>query len=115
MALAPGLARATSETTLRVRIEATELDKKILLEKLNDNGKSRHLKFAPADSDFDYKIVFATYQEEPPSGGTRSGAEVTVYDKNGESLFTFKREQRLTDTGAANAAAKEIIKRLREL
>jgi uncharacterized caspase-like protein len=42
---------ASADTTLHVRIEATELDKKLLLEKLNGNGKSHHLKFAAADTD----------------------------------------------------------------
>jgi len=116
LALAPGVARAgAGETTWRVRIEATELDKKVLLEKLNDNGKSHHLKFTAADDGYDYRIVFGTYQEEPPQGGRRSGAEVTVYNNKGETLFTFRRDQRITDTGATNAVAKEIIKRLREL
>jgi hypothetical protein len=114
VAIVPSIARA-ADTTYRVRIEATELDKKLLLEKLNDNGKSHHLKFVGADDGYDYRIVFGTYQEEPPQGGRRSGAEVTVYNSKGETLFTFRRDQRITDTGATNAVAKEIIKRLREL
>ena len=115
-ALAPVVARpVTADTTLHVRIEATELDRKLLIEKLNDNGKSHHLKFAAADDGFDYRIVFETFQEETPTGNRRSGAHVTVYDKQGNTLFAFTREQRLTDTGATNAVAKEIIKRLREL
>lgn len=115
LALAPTPARPATDTTLRVRIEATELDKKILLEKLNDNGKSHHLKFEPADDAFDYRIVFETYQEQTPTGNRRSGAHVTFYDKQGNSLFAFTREQRITDSGATNAVAKEIIKRLNEL
>ena len=115
LTLAPASTPAAPDTTLQVRIEATELDKKILLEKLNDNGKSRHLKFAPADGEFDYRIVFENFQEETPTGNRRSGAHVAVYDKQGNSLFSFTREQRITDTGATDAVAKEIIKRLREL
>jgi hypothetical protein len=45
----------------------------------------------------------------------RSGACVTVFDKRGNTLFAFTREQRITDSGATNAVAKEIIKRLNEL
>ena len=111
--LASAPARA-ADTTYRVRIESTELDKKLLLEKLNDNGKSHHLIFV-ADDAFDYRIVFETYQEQTPQGNRRSGAHVTVYDKQGRDLFAFTREQRITDSGATNAVAKEIIKRLREL
>jgi hypothetical protein len=115
-ALAPALVRAAAaDTTVRVRIEATELDKKILLEKLNDNGKSHHQVFVAADDGFDYRIVFETYQEQTPTGNRRSGAHVTVYDKQGHDLFSFTREQRITDSGATNAVAKEIIKRLHDL
>jgi hypothetical protein len=115
--LAPGIARAAvaADTTVLVRLEGTELDSKLLLEKLNDNGKSHHLKFAAADQDYDYRIVFETYQEQTPTGNRRSGAHVTVYDKQGKALFSFTREQRLTDSGATIAVAKEIIKRLREV
>ncbi len=40
---------------------------------------------------------------------------VTVFDDQGNSLFSFTREQRITDSGSTNAVAKEIIKRLHEL
>jgi len=30
-------------------VEATELDEKLLLEKLNDNGKDHHVKFVVTD------------------------------------------------------------------
>jgi len=114
-AVFPGIARAAADSTLRVRIEATELDKKLLLEKLNDNGKSHHMLFAAIDEGFDYRIVFETFQEETPQGNRRSGARVTVFDKQGATLFSFNRLQRYTDSGATNAVAKEIIKRLHEL
>jgi len=116
LAITPGIARAaTADTTLQVRVEGTELDKKLLLEKLNDNGKSHHLKFAAADDGFDYRIVFETFQEETPNGSRRSSAHVTVFDKQGKTLFDFTRQSRITDSGATNAVAKEIIKRLHEL
>ena len=41
-----------------------------------------------------------------------SGAEAKVYDSQDNLLFDFTRETHYTDTGAANATAKEIVKRL---
>jgi hypothetical protein len=38
-----------------------------------------------------------------------------VFDAKGSELFSFNRDGRKTDAGAANATAKEIIKRLRQL
>jgi hypothetical protein len=38
-----------------------------------------------------------------------------VFDTKGAELFNFNRDGRKTDSGAANATAKEIIKRLRVL
>ncbi|HXM09074.1 MAG TPA: hypothetical protein VN946_03900 [Terriglobales bacterium] len=49
------------------KIEATELDRKMLLSKLNENGKDRDqvrnvMKFELVDADYDYRIVFTTDQ-----------------------------------------------------
>jgi hypothetical protein len=38
-----------------------------------------------------------------------------VFDAKGAELFEFNRDGRKTDEGAANATAKEIIKRLQKL
>jgi hypothetical protein len=108
----------TAQQPLKVTIEGTELDRKTLIEKLNDHGASHHLKFELVDHDFDYRIVFGTGQ-----GGVMtaygsvnsSGANVSVFDAKGSELFEFKREGRWTDAGATNAGAKEIIKRLLKL
>jgi len=116
LAAAPSLAQVPpKEATLRVRVEATELDKNLLLEKLNDNGKDHHMAFEPTSGPWEYRIVFRTYQLIAPDGGRRSGARAIVYAKNGKELFNFSRDMRVTDSGATNAVAKEIIKRLREL
>ena len=103
---------------LKVKIESTDLDRKTLVEKLNDHGASRHLKFELADQDFDYRIVFGTGQGPVITtyGSINSSGAVTqVFDAKGSELFEFKREGRWTDNGATNAAAKEIIKRLLKL
>jgi hypothetical protein len=109
---------AMGQQPLKVKIESPELDRKTLIEKLNDHGASHHLKFELADQDFDYRIVFGTGQEPVMSayGSINSSGSVTrVFDAKGSELFEFKREGRWTDNGATNAAAKEIIKRLLKL
>lgn len=110
--------------TIKIKIEATELDRRMLLEKLNARGQEHKLKFESADQDFTYRIVFATDQETALSnrysrggGGSynTSSASATVYASNGNELFQFKRRLRVTDAGSANAVAKEIIKRMLKL
>lgn len=120
IALAPlGFAQSKSSVSvLNVKIEATELDCKMLLERLNANGTSHHLKFALAEQDFDYRIVFGTGQK--PVGTTygdinASAGSTAVYDAQGKEMFEFRREGRWTDSGATNAISKEIIKRLLKL
>lgn len=103
---------------IKVKIEATELDRRTLLEKLNTNGASHKLSFILSEDDFNYRIVFGTEQ-----GGYQtvygemnsSGSTVQVFDSKGTQLFAFNRVGRLTDSGATNAAAKEVIKRLQKL
>ena len=101
----------------RITIEGTELDK-ILLEKLNVHGADHKLRFVLAEKDFDYRIVFSTGQRGYQTGYgemNSSGSGVQVFDSKGTELFAFNRAGRATDSGATNAAAKEIIKRLRKL
>jgi hypothetical protein len=117
IALAPlYLAQGKSHPTeLKVKIEATELDRKVLLERLNAGGKGHHLQFALAEQDFDYRIVFGTAQGPVNTvygAINASTASTSVFDAKGTELFEFKREGRWTDSGATNATAKEIIKRL---
>jgi hypothetical protein len=102
----------------KITIEATELDKKMLLEKLNVHGADHKLRFVLAEKDFDYRIVFSTGQRGYQTGYgemNSSGSSVQVYDSKGTELFAYNRAGRATDSGATNAAAKEIIKRLRKL
>jgi hypothetical protein len=54
--------------------------------------------------------VGTTYGDINASLGSTS-----VYDSQGKEMFEFKREGRWTDSGATNAVAKEIIKRLLKL
>lgn len=106
------------EPPFRVKIEATVLDSKVILEKLNSHGVSHHLKFVMAGSDYDYRIVFSTGQKPVNTiygDVNASTASTSVFDSNGTELFEFQRSGRGTDSGATNAVAKEIIKRLIKL
>jgi hypothetical protein len=116
----PSLAQTKPDTqTVKVKIEATELDRSLLLSKLNAHGPDHGLKFESADQNYDYRITFSTEQRKSwyatlGSGGSynTSAATASVADSKGVELFRFQRAGRGTDTGAANAVAKEIIKRL---
>jgi len=113
------LAQSKSQVTeLKVKIEATELDRKMLLEGLNADGAGHHLRFTLTEQEFDYRIVFNTTQEPYSTAYgdvNASTASTSVFDFNGKELFEFKRQGRRTDKAATNAVAKEIIKRLVQL
>ena len=118
-----GLSFAQKATeTLKVKIEANEWDSNLLLKKLNDHGAGHGLKFEAVEQGYEYRITFATGQRKNTllalagAGAVNySEAGVAAYDANGNELFKFVRANRYTDSGAANAAAKEIIKRLVKL
>jgi hypothetical protein len=103
---------------IRTKIEATELDRRMLLEKLNTHGQGHHMRFELAESDFDYRIVFSTGQGTTQTtwGELNSSmASADVFDPQGTELFRFDRKGRGRDEQAANAVAKEIIKRILKL
>ena len=58
--VAPALAQTTapSTRTLKVRIEATEHDKRLLLDKLQQHGREHQLECELTDENFDYRIEF---------------------------------------------------------
>jgi hypothetical protein len=109
----------TVTATLKVKIEASESDKKLLLKKLNDHGCSHALLFEMADEGVEYLISFSNVQKARSTlglggGGTAysSVALTTVYNDKGTLLFQVERGNRLTHPGAVNASAKEVVKRL---
>jgi hypothetical protein len=108
------LAQHPLGSSLKIKIEATELDQQTLIARLNANGAAHQLHFALADQNFDYRVTFGT-EQKPVSGINANAATTAVYDAEGKELFEFKREGRWTDSGATNATAKEIIKRLLKL
>ena len=117
-------ADAPAAEIVKVKIDGPELDRRMLLERLNAHGPDHKMKFELVDEEFTYRIVFETDQETALSGGWRHGgggtyntssANADVYDARGNELFKFNRRLRARDSGATNAVAKEIIRRLRKL
>ncbi|HLK03023.1 MAG TPA: hypothetical protein VKT53_01180 [Candidatus Acidoferrum sp.] len=113
---------AVEPETVKVKIEASEMDRRLLLQKLNEHGAEHGMKFVLDEKEFNYRIEFATEQGHAWNAGAGSGgsyntseAKATVYDEKDGELFHFSRAQRRTDTGATNAVAKEIIKRMLKL
>ena len=117
-----GAKAAAEPQVVKVKIEASEMDRRLLLEKLNDHGAEHGMKFVLDAKEFSYRIQFAVEQGKAWNTGVGSGgsyntseAKATVYDNKDEELFSFSRAQRRTDSGATNAVAKEIIKRMLKL
>ena len=100
-------------TMVRLRVTATEADRALLLERLNHNAKGRNLGFETGGDAYDYKIMFAT-EDDPRHWMTlnTASASAEVYDPGGVLLFSVRRENRASVGGAANAVAKEVIKRI---
>jgi hypothetical protein len=109
---------AMGQQVVRVRIDAKELDRALLFQKLNEHGADHHMKFELANQNYEYRIAYGTGQAGGMSvyGPVVATASVTrVFDAKGAEVFNFNRDGRKTDAGAANATAKEIVKRLRQL
>ncbi|MGA7915094.1 MAG: hypothetical protein WCA00_07655 [Candidatus Acidiferrales bacterium] len=105
-------------TTIRIKIQASSLDRSLLFQKLNDHGADHHMHFVMVDKGFDYRVAYGTAGGAvmTPYGPTGGSASVTkVFDPTGAEIFEFSRNGRATNDQAANATAKEIIKRIRKL
>src|SRR5215813_12889067 len=101
---------ATEPETVKVKIEASEFDRRLLLQKLNEHGSEHGMKFVADDKGFNYRIQFAVEQGKGWNTGAGSGgsyntseARTTVFDDQDSELFSFSRAQRRTDSGATNA------------
>jgi hypothetical protein len=109
---------AMGQQTIKVKIQAAQLDRSLLFQKLNDHGADHHLRFVMVEEGFDYRVAYGTAGGAvmTPYGPTGASASVTkVFDPTGAELFEFARNGRWTNDAAANATAKEIIKRIRKL
>jgi hypothetical protein len=108
---------AVGQTTIRIKIQASQLDRSLLFQKLNDHGADHHIHFVMVERDFDYRVAYGTAGGVvlTPYGPTGGSASVTkVFDPSGAEIFEFSRNGRATADQAANATAKEIIKRIRK-
>jgi hypothetical protein len=109
---------AFAQQTIRIKIQAAPLDRHLLFDKLNDHGSSKHMAFVAVEEGFDYRVAYGTAGGPvmTPYGPASAAASVTkVFDATGAELFEFSRNGRWTNDAAANATAKEIIKRIRKL
>src|SRR6516225_12327179 len=116
--VAPALAQITppSTRTLKVRIEATEHDKRLLLDKLQQHGREHQLECELTDENFDYRIEFQVQYMATPGEAGDTYASAKVYDSNGRILLGFDRDSRVpwgdSDARATDKVGKEIMKQL---
>lgn len=109
---------------LEVKIQATVIDRANLLARLNKDGKHRDMRFVEASGkNYAYRIVFAAGEHRnrlPPGFGGIWRAnvrysDVDVFGPTGTELFRLHEDNKYTIGGATNAAANDIIKRIRQL
>lgn len=108
---------APPSSAIKVKIEAAENNRKLLLNKLNEERTKHGLKFELGDEEFVYRIEFdISYLALPAGSASGTYASAKVYDGQGTSLFSLERNSRSPfvnqDARVATAVAKEIIKRL---
>jgi hypothetical protein len=53
---------AMGQQVVKVRIDAKELDRALLFQKLNEHGADHHMKFVLANQNYDYRIGYGTGQ-----------------------------------------------------
>ena len=109
---------ALAQTTIRIKIQSTSpMEKQLLFAKLNERAATHHIQFVLVEEGFDYRVAYGVAGPVmTPYGPAAPSAAVTkCFDPSGAELFTFARDGRWTPDAAANATAKEIIKRIRRL
>lgn len=100
---------------ITVKIEATLPDAVKLIERLNENGSKEGFKFRLVESDYQFRIAVAS--EGPTAtdmifnnwGGADASAAVLTADCR--LLFIVSRSGRMSQSGALNAVAKELVKK----
>jgi hypothetical protein len=106
---------AMGQQTWRIRVDAKDLDRGLLIQKLNERGADHHIKIEFVNENFDYRSAYGTGGFSPYGPAPATASVTKVFDASGAELFEFTRNGRKTDEGAANATAKEIIKRLMKM
>src|SRR5690349_17314025 len=96
---------AESVPVIKVQVESPELDRRMLLDRLNVHGKDHGMQFELADAGYEYRIAFGTGQGDAQvlaagSGGSMntSAGTADVFDAAGKELFRFDRKNRWTDS-----------------
>ena len=99
---------------LKVFIDGADDDVKLLLEKLNENGREASLSFSQVKSGYLYRI--AVDAESATKGdilfGGGADAAAAVLTPECRLLFVVSRGGRGKKAGAMNALSKEIVKKL---
>ena len=101
------------QQTLRVRIDAKEFDRALLIQKLNEHGADHHIKFELVNQNFDYRIAYGTGQAGgiAPYGPVVATASVTrVFDAKGSKALNFLNS---VATGAKQMQALRMPRRRR--
>jgi hypothetical protein len=106
---------AMGQQTWKMRVDAKEFDRGLLIQKLNEHAADHHIKIEFVNQNFDYRVAYGTGGFSPYGPAPATASVTRVFDARGAELFNFTRDGRKTDEGAANATAKEIIKRLLKL
>src|ERR1700683_903894 len=108
---------AMGQLTLKVKIQSTPMERQLLFAKLNDRAATHHIRFVLVEEGFDYRVAYGVAGPVmTPYGPSAASASVTkVFGASGAQLFPSGRDGGWTPDAAANATAKEIIKRIRRL
>jgi len=99
-----------------IKVDATRQDAVKLVERLNENAAKQNLRFHLVDTGYEYRIAVASEGASTTDvlfnswGGADASAAVLGPDCN--LLFIVSRGGRMSQSGALNAVAKELVKRL---
>ena len=101
---APVEVKVKVETSLPDSVSAVRV-----LERLNANGEAHNLHFEMVEDGYQFRIAVGT---QGWNGLRAADARAAVLASDGQILFIISRYGRFTQSGALNAATKEIARRL---
>jgi len=101
------------ERVVKVHFDGNIADTVKLYDKLNQFGRERNLRFVVAE-DYEFRIATVSGRDRVTDMLSGAGAEAkaAVLTPDCKLLFIVARAGRLTQSGALNALAKEIVKQL---
>ena len=97
-------------TTIKIKIEAQEASKRLLLQKLQAEGKDLGLVWQESTAGFDYRILL-NVRDETNMRVSWCTARATVHAADGKQLFEFT-EGGWSCLPATESVARGIIERL---